>query len=131
MKEILSLRLQLSREFYESIFLFFLQQRMTLPYVSNTLLHAVPTYYYTNHAHCIEQPAAGLDYEVTNLSLLFTDQSRLSVSVPILNDDLFEDCERFFGLLNAVGTVSPMVHLGPILATANIEDDESTPHQIS
>ena len=71
-------------------------------------------------------PAAGLDYEATASSLIFTGRSIQSVSVAVFNDSLFEDDETFLGLLSAAGVLPPNVLLDPTLATATILDDDRT-----
>ena len=67
--------------------------------------------------------AAGLDYNETTSSLVFTDQSTESVPVGIVDDNLFEPQETFFGRLNVAGVLPPNVYLEPIEAKATIYNE--------
>ena len=75
--------------------------------------------------HSTPSPA-GLDYDETTSSLIFTDQSRESVPVDIIDDSLFEFNETFFGRLSAAGILPPNVLLNPIEAEATIIDNDRT-----
>ena len=77
--------------------------------------------------HSVSTPsAAGLDYDETTNSLVFTDQSTESVPVGIIDDSLFEFNETFFGRLSAAGVLPPNVLLDPIEAKATIIDNDRT-----
>ena len=58
----------------------------------------------------------------TATSLVIFDQPSVSVPVAIINDDLFETPENFFGLLSNDGELPPNVQLAPTQATATILD---------
>ena len=67
---------------------------------------------------------AGLDYNETTSSLVFTGQSIESVPVGIIDDSFFESNETFFGRLSAAGVLPPNVLLDPIEAVATIIDND-------
>ena len=68
--------------------------------------------------------AAGLDYDETTSSLVFTDRSTESVPVGIIDNSFFESNETFFGQLTAASVLPPTVHLDPIEAVATILDND-------
>ena len=67
---------------------------------------------------------AGLDYDESIHSLVFSGNSTLFVVVSVIDDDILESPETFCGQINAVGVPTPNVHLEPAKAVATIIDDE-------
>ena len=58
----------------------------------------------------------------TATSFVIFGQSSVSVPVFIINDDLFETPENFFGLLSSGSELPPNIQLAPTQATATILD---------
>ena len=66
---------------------------------------------------------AGLDYNESICSLVFSGNSTQFVVVSVMDDDILESPETFCGRLNVVGIPTPNVHLDPAKAVATIIDD--------
>ena len=67
---------------------------------------------------------AGQDYNNVSTILTFTGQSVESISVPIIDDEVFELEEVFYGRLVAVGSLPSNVQLKPERAAASIIDNK-------
>ena len=66
---------------------------------------------------------AGLDYNATTSSLVLNAQSTVkSIHVGIIDDNIFEGSETFFGQLSATTVLPWNIHLEPNIATATIYD---------
>ena len=71
-------------------------------------------------------PLAVSDYNQTSTSITLTGQETQVISVPIINDQIYEFAESFTASLSASGVLPSFVTLGPDTAQADIADDEST-----
>ena len=69
---------------------------------------------------------APADYDATSIALLFgpdTDPAGIAVTVPIINDDIVEADETFFGTIVLSGIAPAGVSLNPDTAPVTIIED--------
>ncbi len=71
-------------------------------------------------------PLAVSDYNQTSTSITLTGQETQVISVPIINDQIYEFAESFTASLSASGVLPSFVTLGPETAQVDIADDDST-----
>ena len=69
---------------------------------------------------------AGSDYQKTTKSLVITGDSVQSIFVEILDDEMLEFPETFYGHLSVDKSLPHNVHLEPNRAVATIIDDKGT-----
>lgn len=68
---------------------------------------------------------ARLDYNATTSSLVINSQSSSqSVNVGIIDDNIFERSEDFFGRLRATSVLPQNIRLEPSIAVATINEDK-------
>ena len=72
--------------------------------------------------------SAGSDYIDNSKVLVFSGDSVQTVSIQIIDDDISEPSETFFGLLSSANgmIIPPNIHLGPTRATATIINKNGT-----
>ena len=74
--------------------------------------------------HFLQYHIAGLDYATVSTNRTITGNAVLSISIPVLDDDLFESQETFYGQLSATDSLPTNIHLKPDRAVATITDNK-------